>query len=146
MRIKYTFLFLFLAILSLAQKQITVRKPKGGVVFYQIGERRSLINNKKGNTFVLIVNESSKPEIVIRVENAQLVKTEKDSIVKLIRVVGMNYESVFEKKDEERKIPSYEFKTLVNGASTTPREMIIVKIYNKLKEELLITNVFYYQE
>lgn len=146
MRFKYTFLFLFLAILSHAQNQITVRKPKGGVVFYQIGERRSLINNQKGNSFVLIVNESSKPEIVIQVENAQLVKTEKDSIVKLIRVVGMNYENIFERKDGKSKIPSYEFKTLVNGTSTAPREMIIVKIYNKVKDELLITNVFYYQE
>lgn len=145
-RIKYTLFLLFFILISQAQNYITVRKPKGGVTFYQVGEMRSLINNNKGNVFVLVVNEARKPEISIQIENAQLIKTEKDSLVKLKRVVGVNYECVFEKKEGKSKDPVYEFKTFVNGASTAPREMIIVKIYDKVKNELLMTNVFYYQE
>lgn len=145
-RFKYFIFFIVHVFISLSQSTITVRKPKDGIIFYQVGERRSLINNNKGNVFVLVVNEARKPEISIQVENAQLVKTEKDSIVKLKRVVGVTYECVFEKKEGKSKVPVYEFKTLVNGASTAPREMIIIKIFDKIKNELLLTNVLYYQE
>jgi hypothetical protein len=113
------------------------------VYFFQVGTETDTITEKKGNLFYLVVPDSMKERIAVDVENGQLRLTDNDSIVKLNHVPGIRYESVFVK---DPKTQTYEFKTLVNGASGQEGNIIHIKINDRKEEKVDMESAYIFKK
>lgn len=133
---------------SQSQEKIRFKKTSSLIYFFQKGEKHDSITLNKGDLFYLIVSDSMKPFISIQVENAQLVSTQNDSLVRLNYVKGMNYESIYLLVDytSQTKIKEkqFEFKTMVNGVSTLKPEIIEIKCIDKREKSVLLRNDYYF--
>jgi hypothetical protein len=133
---------LFLSAHSQSVPAIKFKKSRL-VYFFQIGAKTDTVTGKQGNLFCLIVPDSMKERTVINIENGQLRPTDNDSIVKLYHVQGIRYECVFVK---DPKTNSYEFKTLVNGASVDEQNTIRIKITDRKDEKVDLENVYFFRK
>ena len=146
------FLFICFAfsnlIISQNEEKIRFKKDPGLIYFFQKGKKSDTLQKGQGDVFYLIVPDSLKPFLSIQVDNAQLLLTDNDSLVKLNYVKGFNYESIYltaenhsQKNGDAKRV---EFKTLVNGVSAIDPNHIEIKFIDKREKNVLLRNVFYY--
>ena len=154
-RNKFFIFFLFIvsafSVKSYSQPLQTIRFKKSNqlIYFFQKGIKSDTIVRAQSDVFYLIVPDSLKPYIFIIVDNAQLLPTQNDSLVRINYLPGFNYESLFIKPDNTTKKPGvkppHQLQTLVNGTSALAKNQIRIKIINKQEDEQVLENVFYYR-
>lgn len=129
------------------EEKIRFKKEQGFVYFFQKGQYRDTLQKNQGDVFYLIVPDSLKPYLSIQVDNAQLLKTENDSLVSVNYVKGFNYESLYiaiePAAKTKTKQKAFEFKTLVNGVSMVQTNRIEIKFLDKREKSVLLKNTFY---
>ncbi|MBK9285522.1 MAG: hypothetical protein IPM51_14570 [Sphingobacteriaceae bacterium] len=128
-------------LISPAQSAFTIKK-ESDIIYFQKGNKTDSITKTKGSEFYFIVPENKKSKIVIQIENGHFTGTENDSIIKLHYMPGLKYECVYELKDEHAPVPHFEFKTLMNGTSTTNDSAIQIKIFQNYA--LFTENKYYF--
>jgi hypothetical protein len=137
-------------IIAQNEEKIHFKKEQGFIYFFQKGLYRDTLQKNLGDVFYLIVPDSLKAHLSIQVDNAQLVKTENDSLVTVNYVKGFNYESIFIPTEQNTQVKakqkSVEFKTLVNGVSAVSPDRIEIKFMDKREKNVLLKNVFYFKE
>lgn len=137
--------------LIFAQKEDKIRFKKSAslIYFFQKDAYRDTLQKGLGDVFYLIVPDSLKPYLSIQLDNAQLLKTENDSLVKVNYVKGFNYESIYipmaQSTQVNAKQKNVEFKTLVNGVSAVSPDRIEIKFIDKRQKNVLLKNVFYFK-
>jgi hypothetical protein len=138
--------------LLFAQKEDKIRFKKNAslIYFFQKEAYRDTFQKGLSDVFYLIVPDSLKPYLSIQVDNAQLLKTENDSLVTVNYVKGFNYESIFIPTEQSTQVKakqkSVEFKTLVNGVSAVSPDRIEITFIDKRQKNVLLKNVFYFIE
>jgi hypothetical protein len=148
---KYKFLMAFLLLTSLnviSQKtqSFRVRKPEGDLIFYQKGQMSDSLITNKTREFVLIVPEGMKKYLRIFLDNAQLVKTENDSVFNVNFIRGLAYECYYSSYHKKNEKDNWEFLTLVNGVVPIPSQKIKIDIVDVRNQAILLSNVFYFKE
>jgi hypothetical protein len=140
-------LFSFLSVACLAQvaDPIKVKKEKNIYLFYQAGTQTDTLTTSSGNLFYLVVSDSLKPFVSLQIENAQLVKTSKDSVYKLVYIYGLNYEGSYQKRNNHKHEDAYEFRCLVNGASTRNKNEIYIRFKIEVRPGSLWEKKFIYK-
>jgi len=148
----YFYLFFLSGTLS-SQTPQKIKFQKNSTLIYFFPKftlSNSVINSSSG-IFYLVVPDSLKKNISVRVENARLLKTENDSIVQISYMPGLKYESMY--VVEESPIPNskkikkeFKFITLINGTATNPKNEIHIQVINKKEEKPLIEDLYFYQE
>ncbi|MBA3663383.1 MAG: hypothetical protein H0W61_04140 [Bacteroidetes bacterium] len=142
----FTLAFLTASLFSQVPATIKVKKEKHTILFFQKGIKTDTLT--RASLFYLVVDEASKNDLSVFVDNGQLVKTENDSLYMFRYIKGMNYECVFNSTGNTQKNSksAFEFKALVNGVSAEPSNKIVIKLKMKNKDSSLIENTFYYKE
>ena len=134
-------------IIAQNEEKIHFKKEQGFIYFFQKGLYRDTLQKNLGDVFYLIVPDSLKAHLSIQVDNAQLVKTENDSLVTVNYVKGFNYESIYLPQDHNSqakvKHKNFEFKTLVNGVSLVQPDRIEIKFMDKREKNVLLKSTFY---
>jgi hypothetical protein len=124
-----------------------LKKNASLIYFFQKGNKNDTLAKDKSDLFYLLVPDSLKEYISVQTENAQLVATSNDSLVKLNYVKGLKYELLFQKEATVRRSGNrpklYRCITLVNGVSTLQGNKIIIQIINKKENGLVLENVFF---
>lgn len=130
-------------------EKIKFKKDKSLIYFFQKDEKTDTLNRLSEHFFYLVIPDTLKKDLSIEVENAQLMLTSSDSIVKLNHLPGFKYESFYAAKENEAgkktKTRKYEFKTMVDGTSIYPQDKIIISLINKRTGGLILENVFYFK-
>jgi hypothetical protein len=147
-------LFIFFGFTNSAftQKEDKIRFKKNSslIYFFQKDVYRDTLQKGLSDVFYLIVPDSLKPYLSIQVDNAQLLKTENDSLVTVKYVKGFDYESIFIPTEQNTRVKakqkSVEFKTLVNGVSEVSPDRIEITFIDKRQKNVLLKNVFYSKE
>ncbi len=150
------FLYFFLVLSTFSSKfysqtihTIRFKKSHQLIYFFQKGIKSDTIVKAQSDVFYLIVPDSLKPYISILVDNAQLLPTQNDSLVRINYLPGFNYESLFVRANNTTKKPDGkpppQLQTLVNGTSALAKNQIRIKIVNKQEDEQVLENVFYYR-
>lgn len=149
---------LTLPVISALQAQntatINVKKEQHYFLFFQKEKKTDTINNAHNNVFYLLVPDTLKELLVFNSENAQIVKTKNDSLVKLNYLPGLKYEFIYEaekkefstKEEIERKhnLKSGTYKTLINGTTELEPGKIRIQISHRKTLKLLHEiNLFY---
>lgn len=147
----YIIPFLFLLAGNMHAQSIETfkfKKDPSQVYFFQKGSRRDTIRKNGGDVFYLLVPDSLKKIITLMIDNAQILPTSNDSLVKLKHIRGLKYECFYSKvtgyKSNSVNDDKYVIKNLVNGASDTNKNSVRIQLIDKQKNELLLENVFVY--
>ncbi|HQQ93385.1 MAG TPA: hypothetical protein PLQ93_02425 [Bacteroidia bacterium] len=128
---------------------ITVRKPDEQFFFYQAGEESDRISKNSHDVFVLICGDKLKKDLVFLTENARLLLSEKDSLVRLQYLPGLKYEAWYAKEDQGSGFANesiWVFQSYLNGTSNLDRKSVRIRVLNKKKDELWIENVFLFTD
>jgi hypothetical protein len=147
---KYSFLSVFFLLVSLdsfGQKtqSFRVRKPEGDLIFYQKGQVSDSLLTTKTNEFVLIVPEGMKKYLRVFLDNAQLVKTENDSVFHVNFIRGLAYECYYSSYHKKHEKDNWEFLTLVNGVVPIPSQKVKIEIVDVRNQSIILTNTFYFK-
>ncbi len=137
---------------------IKVKKNDDNLYFFQKGKSTDTISKNKGDLFYLLPKTRLKKILIIHIENAQLLRTDNDSLFRVNYVKGISYECVYEKsynlekgeneynaKDLEKKAV-YSFKCQINGVATENKNKIVFRLKVKNEVNPFLENVFYYKE
>jgi opacity protein-like surface antigen len=142
-------LFISLANSAQVANPIKVKKSKNTFLFYQAGHKTDTLTNSNGNQFYLAVSDSLKPFMNLQVENGRFVKTANDSVYKLVYVYGVNYECSFSKNDKQKtgkeEEAGYLFRSLINGASTRPKNEIFIRFKIEVRPNSQWEGTYYYR-
>lgn len=137
-------LFFFLSTFSQTTTFIKVKKQNELVYFYQKGVKSDTITVQNNNLFYFVLNDSLKLSTQLLLENATCVKTDNDSIIKIIFMPGLKYEAKYTKgKFETSK--ELKFVSLINGTTSFDKNQILIQVVATLKDEPLIENKFYFK-
>lgn len=83
------------------------------------------------------------------IDNAQLLPTANDSLVRLKHIRGIKYECFYSKvngyKNNSVNDDKYVIKNLVNGASDMHKNNVRIQLIDKQKGELILENTFVYR-
>jgi hypothetical protein len=148
-------IFIFTSVLAQTPQIIRVQKSNANLLFFQKGKEMDTITNTEGNVFYLIVRDTLKDKLTIFLDNAQLIRTSNDSIFRLNYIRGTAYDCVFMKtvakkyrymSTRPKDVIHYEFKCLVNGASSEDNSKIIIRFKQEGDTEYLLENTFWYKE
>ncbi|MDX2173336.1 MAG: hypothetical protein SFY56_09460 [Bacteroidota bacterium] len=137
-------LFYFLPAFSQTTTVIKVKKQNELVYFYQKGIKSDTLSVLKNNLFYFVLNDSLKLSTQLLLENATCVKTDNDSIIKIIFMPGLKYEAKYT-KDKFDTSKGLKFVSLINGTTTFDKNQILIQVVSTLKNEPLIENKFYYK-
>ena len=121
-------------------------KKQNFIYFFQLGKKTDTLT-KLNAKFYLSIPDSLKEQIVVDVENGLLHITSNDSIVELMHMPGMRYESYFApaRNAKNLKQPEFDFKTHVNGASSLSHELIRIRLLDRKEDRIEVENNFFYQ-
>jgi hypothetical protein len=136
-------LFYFNSIYSQSATKIKVKKQNYLVYFYQKGIKSDTITALKNNLFYFVLSDSLKFSTKLLLENASYVKTDNDSIIKLIFMPGLKYEAKFTIDSINNK--HCKFESLINGTTTFDKNKILIQVMSAFKDEPLIENKFYFK-
>lgn len=134
-----------------AVKKIKVKRSPKTFIFYQKGTKSDTIVKSKSDLFYLLLGDTMKEHVSIFIDNGQLIKTDNDSLFRLVYISGMSYECSYKKEmqyrsEKEEPLVTYNFKSMVNGVSSWPKGQIniVFRMENMVKP--LLGNVFYYKD
>lgn len=132
---------LILAVISLNAQlpdKIKFKKENNGFFFFQKGNTTDTISLNRGDLFYLHVGDSLKKTISILVENASMWPVQGDTTIQLRYVPGIRYEHVYIK--EQAHATGYTFKSLVNGSAVVEKNKILIQVFDKRKEDIILEN------
>src|SRR5688572_14403639 len=96
-RSNYIFCLMFVAsCIMWGQEPLKIKfsKNPGLIYFFQAGNNDTIVKNKS-DLFHLFVPDSIKDHVIFQLDNARLHAAAKDSMVKVLYVPGLKYESLF---------------------------------------------------
>jgi hypothetical protein len=117
--------------------------------FFQKGNKTDTIQKNNGDIFYLVLSDSLKNRLAFMIDNAQLLPTANDSLVRLKYIRGIKYECFYTKvtgyKQNSVNDHRYVLKNLVNGASDGfGHNQVKIQLIDKPKGELVLENLFIY--
>ena len=123
---------LLLSCSSFAQYSIKVKREDNRFLFFQLGQKSDTIVKNKSDLFLIKLPDSLKSNIQIFLNNAQFIKTNKDSIYQLKPIAGMKY---------SHSKPDSVFNTLLEG-HCNPSKIITIEFINTKTQKSLLKNNF----
>jgi len=134
--VKFIFLiFLFTSFNSQAQDVIKVKKEDNRFLFFQKGIQTDTLIKNKSDLFYIKLPDSLKQDIQIFLKNGQFVKTDNDTLYRLIQITGMKYSH--SKRDSV-------FNTLVEG-NCQPSKTVSIEFINTITQKQFLTNKFIFK-
>lgn len=157
----FLYIFILIAFNCFCQEIAGIKyyKPHNTLYFFQKGTKSDTISDKEHRLFYLIVPDSIKDKLLIQTYNAQIKTTSNDSIVEIIFLPGLKYESRYEvtydheispparKKSDEKFLPKkkrYSLVTLIDGVSSRAGNKITIVLVNKKTNSEILRNDFFY--
>lgn len=131
MRFSYSIL-LCISLSASAQYSIKVKREDNRFLFFQLGQKSDTIVKNKSDLFLIKLPDSLKSNIQIFLNNAQFIKTDKDSIYELKPIAGMKY---------SHSKPDSVFNTLLEG-HCNPSKTITIEFINTKTQKSLLKNNF----
>lgn len=115
-----------------AQQTIKVRRGDNRFVFYQQGAKTDTIVKNKSDNFYIHFPDSLKYQIRMDAANARFVKTNNDSLFRLMPISGMKY---------SHTLVDTSFTTLLEGNCPLSKK-IEVRIVNTQTQKVILQSTF----
>lgn len=131
MRFSYSIL-LCISLSASAQYSIKVKREDNRFLFFQLGQKSDTIIKNKSDLFLIKLPDSLKTTIQIFLNNAQFIKTDKDSIYQLKPISGMKY---------SHTKPDSMFNTLLEG-HCNPSKTVSIEFINTKTQKVFLKNKF----
>ncbi len=128
-------ILLFISFSSQVQYALKVKKEDNRFLFFQVGTKNDTIIKNKTDLFFIKLPDSLKQNIQIFLKNGHFIKTDNDSIYRLIPILGMKY---------SHSKPDSIFNTLLEG-NCPPTKTITIEFLNSLNQRLILKNNFIVQ-
>ena len=125
-------ILLLFSLSSSAQYALKVKKEDNRFLFFQKGLKSDTLIKNKTDVFYIKLPDSLKQNIQIFLKNGQFVKTNNDTLYRLIQIPGMKY--------SHSKTDSV-FNTLLEG-NCTPSKNISVEFINTKTQKVFLKNIF----
>lgn len=125
-------IFLFISLSSSAQYALKVKKEDNRFLFFQKGIKTDTIIKNKSDLFYIKLPDSLKNDIQILLKNGQFIKTDTDTLYRLIHISGMKY---------SHSKPDSVFNTLLEG-NCTPSKNISIEFINTKNQGAFLKNIF----
>lgn len=125
-------IFLFLTYSSFAQYALKIKKEDNRFLFFQKGTKNDTLIKNKTDLFYIKLPDSLKSNIQIFLKNGQFVKTDNDTLYRLIQIPGMKY---------SHSKPDSVFNTLLEG-NCTPSKNISIEFINTKTQKVFLKNIF----
>lgn len=126
------YIFIFISFSSSAQYSIKIKREDNRFLFFQLGQKSDTIIKNKTDLFLIKLPDNLKQNIQLYVNNGQFVKTDNDSVYRLIPILGMKY--------SHYKTDSV-FNTLLEG-HCNPSKIISIEFINSLIQKPILQNNF----
>lgn len=127
-----SYILLFISLSSSAQYAFKVKKEDNRFLFFQKGIKSDTIIKNKSDLFYIKLPDSLKNNIQIFLKNGQFVKTDNDTLYRLIPILGMKY---------SHSKPDSVFNTLLEG-NCPPSKNISVEFINTKTQQIFLKNIF----
>jgi hypothetical protein len=128
-------LFILFSFSIQAQYAFKVKKEDNRFLFFQVGTKNDTIIKNKTDLFFIKLPDSLKQNIQLFLKNAQFIKTENDSVYRLVPILGMKY---------SHSKPDTIFNTLLEG-NCTPSKTITIEFINSINHKRILQNNFIVQ-
>ncbi len=125
-------ILLFVSLSSSAQYSLKVKKEDNRFLFFQKGIKTDTIIKNKSDLFYIKLPDSLKNNIQIFLKNGQFIKTDTDTLYRLIHISGMKY---------SHSKPDSVFNTLLEG-NCTPSKNISIEFINTKTKGAFLKNIF----
>jgi hypothetical protein len=125
-------ILLFVSLSSSAQYSLKVKKEDNRFLFFQKGIKTDTIIKNKSDLFYIKLPDSLKNNIQIFLKNGQFIKTDTDTLYRLIHISGMKY---------SHSKPDSVFNTLLEG-NCTPSKNISIEFINTKTQGAFLKNIF----
>lgn len=126
------YIFVLFSFSIKAQYSIKVKREDNRFLFFQLGQKSDTIVKNKSDLFLIKLPDSLKTNIQIFLNNAQFIKTDKDSIYQLKPIAGMKYSH--SKRDSV-------FNTLLEGHCTASKT-VSIEFINTMTQKPFLKNKF----
>jgi hypothetical protein len=126
------YIFLLISFSSYAQYSFKVKREDNRFLFFQMGAKNDTIIKNKSDLFLIKIPDSLKNNLHLFIKNGQFIKTDNDSVYRLIPILGMKYSH--SKQDTI-------FHTLLEG-TCTPSKTITIEFINNLNQRRVLQNKF----
>jgi hypothetical protein len=125
-------ILLFISFSASAQYSLKVKKEDNRFLFFQRGIKTDTIIKNKSDLFYIKLPDSLKNNIQIFLKNGQFIKTDTDTLYRLIHISGMKY---------SHSKPDSVFNTLLEG-NCTPSKNISIEFINTKTQRPFLKNIF----
>jgi hypothetical protein len=125
-------ILLFISLSSSAQYALKIKKEDNRFLFFQKGIKTDTIIKNKSDLFYIKLPDSLKNNIQIFLKNGQFIKTDTDTMYRLIHISGMKY---------SHSKPDSVFNTLLEG-NCTPSKNISIEFINTKTQGAFLKNIF----
>jgi len=125
-------ILLFISFSASAQYSLKVKKEDNRFLFFQRGIKIDTIIKNKSDLFYIKLPDSLKNNIQIFLKNGQFIKTDTDTLYRLIHISGMKY---------SHSKPDSVFNTLLEG-NCTPSKNISIEFINTKTQGAFLKNIF----
>lgn len=125
-------ILLFITISSSAQYALKVKKEDNRFLFFQKGIKSDTIIKNTSDIFYIKLPDSLKHNIQIFLKNGQFVKTDNNTLYRLIPISGMKY---------SHSKPDSVFNTLLEG-NCPPSKTISIEFMNTKTQRAFLKNIF----
>jgi hypothetical protein len=125
-------ILLFISFSASAQYSLKVKKEDNRFLFFQRGIKTDTIIKNKSDLFYIKLPDSLKKNIQIFLKNGQFIKTDTDTLYRLIHISGMKY---------SHSKPDSVFNTLLEG-NCTPSKNISIEFINTKTQGAFLKNIF----
>ncbi len=125
-------ILLFISFSASAQYSLKVKKEDNRFLFFQKGIKSDTIIKNKSDLFYIKLPDSLKNNIQIFLKNGQFIKTDTDTLYRLIHISGMKY---------SHSKPDSVFNTLLEG-NCTPSKNISIEFINTKTQGAFLKNIF----
>ena len=125
-------ILLFISFSASAQYSLKVKKEDNRFLFFQRGIKTDTIIKNKSDLFYIKLPDSLKNNIQIFLKNGQFIKTDTDTLYRLIHISGMKY---------SHSKPDSVFNTLLEG-NCTPSKNISIEFINTKTQGAFLKNIF----
>ena len=124
-------ILLFISFSASAQYSLKVKKEDNRFLFFQRGIKTDTIIKNKSDLFYIKLPDSLKNNIQIFLKNGQFIKTDTDTLYRLIHISGMKY---------SHSKPDSVFNTLLEG-NCTPSKNISIEFINTKTQGAFLKNI-----
>ncbi len=126
------YIFVLFSFSIKAQYSIKVKREDNRFLFFQLGQKSDTIVKNKSDLFLIKLPDSLKTNIQIFLNNAQFIKTDKDSIYQLKPIAGMKY---------SHSKPDSVFNTLLEGHCFASKT-VSIEFVNTMTQKPFFKNKF----